>query len=347
MSDLIRVNRVQGLALGVGAGLRLDSGYELRGSLGYGLSDHRITAGLLAGVARGTNEWSLQVRRTIRDFGDEPVVSGAINSLLAQEAAIDLGSYLLGEELGIGLRRRLDPRWSMDLALRFERSSSVKTTATPARGAYQPNPSLGSGSYAQARAVFALAPRGSVDRADLRAFVAVEAGAGATGYIRVAFRSDGSIPIPTGHLRLRTILGAASAGLPKARSFAIGGRGTLPGETFRAYGGRLVAASQLEWRIGIPVPAVGLGPFATTGRRAVLAPFAGIGWAGGEIEDVDWRSSRGARPVIGVALELLQNLLRMEIATVLRDRDLLVDGQHPRRKFRLTIDIAPEWWPIL
>jgi hypothetical protein len=103
----------------------------------------------------------------------------------------------------------------------------------------------------------------------------------------------------------------------------------------------------LEWRIGIPVPVVGLGPFATTGRRAILAPFVGIGWAGGEIEGVDWGSSRGGRPVVGVAIELLQNLLRLEIATVLRDRNLLVNGQQTRRKARLTIDIAPEWWPIL
>jgi hypothetical protein len=223
----------------------------------------------------------------------------------------------------------------------------VATAATPVRGSYQPNPSLGSGSYWLGRAVFLLAPRGSVDRADLKAYFAVEGGVGQSEYIRAAFRSDGIVPIPLGHLRLRTILGLASSGLPKARSFAIGGRGTLPGETFRAWGGRHIASSQLEWRVGIPVPEVGLGPFATTGSRAILAPFAGIGWAGGDMEGVDWRSTHGGRPVVGVALELLQNLLRLEIATVLRDRNLVVNGQQPRRKLRLTIDIAPEWWPIL
>lgn len=347
VSELIRVNRVQGLAFGVGAGLRFDGGYEFRGTLGYGLADHRITAGLRAGVTRGGSQWSLEARRTIRDFGDEPVVSGAVNSLLSQEAAIDLGSYLLGEEIGIGLTRRLDARWTLGLAARFERSSSLVTKATPVRGAYQPNPSLGSGSYWLGRALFSLAPRGAVDRADLKAYFAVEAGTGESQYIRAAFRSDGTLPIGLGHVRLRTILGAASGGLPKSRSFAIGGRGTLPGETFRAYGGKQVASAQFEWRIGVPVPAIGLGPFATTGRRAILAPFVGIGWAGGEMEGVDWRTSRGSRPVVGVALELLQNLLRLELATVLRDRNLLVGDQRPRRKLRLTVDIAPEWWPIL
>lgn len=347
VSEIIRVNRVQGLAFGVGAGLHFDGGYEFRGVLGYGLSDNQITAGVQARVTRGGNQWSFEARRTVRDFGDEPVVSGVVNTLLSQEAAIDLGSYLLGEEIGIGLRRRLDTRWSVDLATRVERSSSIATVATPVNGEYQPNPSLGSGTYWLGRATFTLAPRGAVDRADLKANFALEGGAGPTRYLRATVRSDGSIPVALGHLRLRTNLGLAGAGLPKARSFAIGGRGTLPGETFRAYGGTRVFSTQIEWRIGVPVPAIGLGPFASTGRRAILAPFFGIGWAGGEMEGVDWRSSEGGLPVAGVAIELLQNLLRLEIATVLRDRDRVVNGQLPRQKIRVTLDVAPEWWPIL
>ncbi len=341
-SDLVRVNRVQGLALGFGVGFRFNGGYQVRGSLGYGLSDHRVTAGVLAGLTRGANEWTLDARRTIRDFGDEPVVSGAVNSFLAQEFAKDLGSYLLGEEMGLGLRRRLDPRWSLDLAARFERSSSVATVATPARGSYQPNPALGSGSYLLARAVVTLAARGAVDRGDLKAQFGFEGGTGETDYFRAFFRSDGSVPVPVGHLRLRTLAGAATTGLPKARSFTIGGRGTLQPERTRGYGGREVLSAQLEWRLGIPVPAVGLGPFASTGNRAILAPFVAVGWAGDSIPGLTWGSSRGARPVVGVAIELLQNLLRLELGTVLRDRTTT-----ERRRLRLTFDVAPEWWPIL
>jgi hypothetical protein len=341
VSDLVRVNRVQGLAFGVSTAFRFHGGYEVRGSLGYGLSDRRVTAGILAGFIQGDTEWLLEGRRTIRDFGDEPVVSGVVNSLLAQEAAIDLGSYLLGEEIGIGMRRRLDPRWSVDLSARFERSSSVVTEASPARGTYEPNPSLGSGSFWLGRAVFTLAPRGAVDRGDFRFQLGLEAGLGETEYLRASFRSDGRVPVPLGHLRLRTIAGGATPGLPKARSFAIGGRGTLPAETFRQWGGRRVLSGLLEWRIRVPIPAVGMGPFASTGNRAIVAPFVGVGWAGGTIEGVGWRASEGARPVAGVAIELLQNLLRLELATPLRERP-----DRPRR-WGLTVDVAPEWWPIL
>jgi hypothetical protein len=339
-SDLMRVNRVQGLAFGLGVGLQFNGGYRVRGALGYGLSDHRVTAGVLVGITRGANEWMFEGRRIIRDFGDEPVVSGAVNSLLSQEAGIDLGSYLLGEEIGAGLRRRLDPRWTLDLAVRQERSSSVATTATPVRSSYQPNPALGSGSYLLGRVGITLAARGALDRSDLKVQLGLEGGTGESTYLRASLRSDGSVPVPLGQLRLRTTAGLATTGLPKSRSFAIGGRGTLPAERFRGYGGRRVFSAQAEWRIRVPIPAVGLGPFASTGNRATLAPLVGIGWAGGAIDGLDWVASDGARPVAGVALELLQNLIRLELATVLRER------VGARRQFRLTFDIAPEWWPI-
>jgi hypothetical protein len=98
----------------------------------------------------------------------------------------------------------------------------------------------------------------------------------------------------------------------------------------------------LEWRIPVPAPAIGLGPFASTGNRAILAPLFGIGWAGGAIEGLPWGSSRGARPVAGIAAELLHGLVRFELARPLRQ----VEGGGGAR-VRLTVDISPEWWPIL
>ncbi|MGH7562637.1 MAG: hypothetical protein ACRENB_16645 [Gemmatimonadales bacterium] len=337
VSDLVRVNRVQGLAFGLGAAFRFHGGYSIRANLGYGLSDHRLTAGFAFGISRGLTEWSIDARRTIRDFGDEPVVSGFVNSLLAQERGIDLGSYVLGEEAGLGFRRRLDARWTLDLAFRFERSTSVDTAATPVTRDYPPNPALGSGSIWLGRFGLTLAPRGALDRSDLKATFGLEGGMGDAEYLRLTMRTDGQLPVPGGHLRLRTLGGWATRGLPRARSFAIGGRGTLPAERFRGYGGRYVAVTQFEYRIPVPVPAIGLGSFASTGRRAILAPMFGAGWAGGPIDGLQWGESHGILPVVGVAAEVLQQLIRIEAATRLRGRrDLLI-----------TVDISPEWWPIL
>ena len=345
LSDLVHVNRVQGLAFGFGLGFRFNGGYALRGSLGYGLSDHRVTAGIGGSITRGATEWRFDGRRVIRDIGDEPVVSGVINSLNSQESAKDLGSYLLGQEVGLGMQHRIDPRWTIEVATRLEHTSSVETTAKPLRNTYIENPALGSGTYVLGRVLLSLAARGALDRSDLKAQLGLETGTGATEYFRASFRSDGRVPIPGGggHLRLRTLAGLATSGLPKARSFTIGGRGTLPGEAFRAYGGRRVFAAQVEWRIPVPVPAIGLGPFATTGNRATLAPLFGIGWAGGAIEELPWGASQGPRPVFGVAAEFLQGLIRIEAAR----RTRFFPGE-TRTKFLLfTIDVSPEWWPIL
>jgi len=340
VSELARVNRVQGLALGMGAGLRWNGGYGVRGSAGYGFSDRRVTAALSASLVRGAGEWTLDARRAVRDFADEPVVSGLVNSLLAQETGKDFGDYLLAEEIGLGFRQRLGQRWSVAIGARAERSTSVATTATPVRNQYRSNPDLGSGSWWLGRTVVALAPRGSLDRADLKLRLALEGGAaavGSSGYVRATLGADGRVPIPVGHVRLRTMVGWGSEELPRARSFAIGGRGTLPGETFRAYGGREILTAQLEWRLGVPVPAVSFGPGASTGHRAILAPFVGVGWAGGGIPGLPWVESDGARPVAGIAGEFLQGLIRIEAGKRLRGRGPIF----------VTADVAPEWWPIL
>jgi len=237
----------------------------------------------------------------------------------------------------------MTPRWSFEAASRLEHSGTMETRARPLRDSFPPNPALGSGTYLLGRMALALAARGGLDRSDLKAQLALEAGSGASDYFRVSFRSDGSVPIPVGHLRLRTIAGLATAGLPKARSFTMGGRGTLPGEVFRRFGGRRVFAAQFEWRIPVPVPAIGLGPFATSGNRAILAPLFGIGWAGGAIEDLPWIASKGPRPVFGIAAELLQGLVRIEAARRVR----FFPGEGRPKFLLFTIDVSPEWWPIL
>ena len=56
------------------------------------------------------------------------------------------------------------------------------------------------------------------------------------------------------------------------------------------------------------------------------------------MEGLPWGESRGVLPVVGIAAEVLQQLLRIEAAARLRD---------PIFDVRFTLDISPEWWPIL
>jgi hypothetical protein len=134
----------------------------------------------------------------------------------------------------------------------------------------------------------------------------------------------------------RAYLGAGTDDLPRHRSFVIGGRGTLVGEPFRAYGGREMALGQVEWRFEVPVPAIPLGSFASTGRTMTVAPFLAAGVTGRPLPGLPWGGSDGVRPVAGVALEWFMRLIRVEAGVGLRDGD-----------FGLTVDVNRDWWGLL
>ena len=86
----------------------------------------------------------------------------------------------------------------------------------------------------------------------------------------------------------------------------------------------------------MPFPAFPLGAFASTGRQLVLAPYASVGWAGDAFLATPWTASGGARPVLGVAVELFHRLLRADVGWSAR-----------RRRLGVTVDLRQELWPIL
>jgi hypothetical protein len=208
--------------------------------------------------------------------------------------------------------------------------------ATPATGSYRPNPALGSGTYRVARLELERASGGIAVRSDLQGRVTLEGGEGPRDYARATLEGRWLTTLAGHELVSRLYLGAGTDGLPPHRSFAIGGRGTLVGEPFRAYGGREVALGQLEWRFPVPVPAIPLGSFASTGRRMTVAPFVAAGVAGRPLGGLPWAATDGLRPVAGVALEWFMRLIRIEAGVGLRDGD-----------FGLTVDVNRDWWGLL
>jgi hypothetical protein len=337
VSDLARVNRVQGLALGFGGvvGLR-GSRVQLRPSLGYGTSDHRVTGGLAIGAGLGATQVTLSATRRIRDLSDLPVIAPVVNSLLAQEGGTDHGDYVLLHAATVGIRQRLRGRTALGLSAGVEESRSVSVRATPATGSYRPNPALGSGTYRVARVELERASGGIAVRRDLQGRLSAEGGEGPRDYARATLEGRWLTALAGHQLVSRLYLGAGTDGLPPHRSFAIGGRGTLVGEPFRAFGGREVALGQVEWRFEVPVPAISLGSFASTGRTMTVAPFLAAGLAGRPIGGLPWATTDGVRPVAGVALEWFMRLIRVEAGVGLRDG-----------KFGVTVDVNRDWWGLL
>ncbi|MGH7581353.1 MAG: hypothetical protein ACREM9_14320, partial [Gemmatimonadales bacterium] len=337
MSDVVRVNRVQGLALGFGGvvGLR-GSRIRLRPQLGYGTSDHRVTGGLDIQLGTGATQLSLSAERRVRDLADLPVISPALNSLLSQEAGDDYGDYVLLNSAAAGIRHRLSGRTTVSLHIGVEESRSVGVSSSPANGSYRPNPPLGAGTFRVARAALERASGGIAVRRDLQGRLALEAGDGAGEYLRMTAEGRWLTNAGPGQLLSRVYLGAGTDRLPAYRSFVLGGRGTLLGEPFRAFGGKTAGLAHLEWRFEVPFPAIPLGSFASTGRQLTVAPFLAAGWAERPYPALPWQGSDGVRPVAGVAFEWLMRLVRLEVGVGLRDGGVGV-----------SVDVNRDWWGVL
>ena len=173
-------------------------------------------------------------------------------------------------------------------------------------------------------------------RRDFQGRLSLEGGEGPGDYARATLESRWLTTLAGHDLVSRAYLGAGTDDLPPHRSFAIGGRGTLVGEPFRAYGGREVALGQVEWRFEVPVPAISLGSFASTGRSMTVAPFIAAGVTGRPLPGLPWTGSDGVRPVAGVAFEWFMRLIRIEAGVGLRDGG-----------FGLTVDVNRDWWGLL
>jgi hypothetical protein len=337
LSDLVHVNRVQGLTLGFGGLFALGtSRIALRPFVAYGTSDHRLTGSLTAAWSTGGTELGLTASRTVRDFSDLPVIAPLLNSIVAQEGGKDHGDYVLLNSAGAGIRHRLSGRTAVTADVRVEESRSVETMATPATGSYRPNPALGSGTYRIARLALERSSGGIALRHDLQGSLSLEGGDGPTDYGRVAAIGRWSVGFGPSELLARIYLGAGTDALPRYRSFVLGGRGTLVGEPYRAYGGRSMGLAHLEWRFEVPAPAISLGSYGSTGRRATLAPFVTLGYAARAIPGLPWTDTDGIRPVAGIAVEWLMRLIRVEVGVGLRDGDIGV-----------TVDVNRDWWGLL
>lgn len=336
VSDLVHVNRVQGLTLGLGAAFSLGGGTTLRPRFAFGTSDERLTGDLHLEAAMSGVVIELGAGRRIQDVADRPVISGVVNSLLAQEGGRDQGDYVLLDQVSGSLTRRLGGTATVTFGAGVERSGSLSVEAAPATGDYRPNPALGVGRVGVARLGLRV-QRASLDRrSDVDIELAAEGGTGSRDYARGSLRFSGLTPFGPGGLRVRLEAGAGSAELPGYRSFVIGGWGTLPGTPFRAWGGRRLALATLEYRLAVPFPAVPLGAFASTGNTITLAPFLAVGWAGSAVSGVPWRPSGEVRPVAGVAAEWFQQLIRADFGVSLETGRLGV-----------MVDVGRVWWEVL
>lgn len=337
LSDLVHANRVEGLALGAGLVLRLGGAVEARVLASYGTADGRPKGTLAVTDAIGVWRLDVAAYREVRDVADHPVVAPIVSSFAAQEFGHSYGDYYGAEGARLGVSRSLGARGEISVLLVREAIRSLTIHATPASGVYRSNPALGPETANRAQLTLRRRSGGFAVRRDVQAEVMLEAGApdGGNGYARVAAFGHALFPLGGTRALLRAEAGAASALLPRYRAFVMGGRGTLLGDPFRAWGGRRAALLHAEWRVPLPAFTLGIGSLARVPTTVTAAPFVAAGWTEGPPAGTPWQATGDPRISTGVALELL-GVIRLELGMGVQSR-----------RAQVSFDLSRDFWPIL
>ena len=308
LSDLVHANRVEGLAAGAGVVLRGGGERrELRLRTSYGFGDRRGKGAVTVVERRGRGALDVSAYRDVRDVGDWPVIAPLQNSFAAQEFGHDYGDYYLAQGARLTYRHGVGVRGEWRAAASRESFRSLAVAATPANGSFRPNPALGGPAVDLLQLAFERRSEGFAVRRDLHVETMLEAGRedGGEAYLRLSGAGHVLLPVGATRLLIRAQGGGASARLPARRAFVLGGRGTLLGDPFRAWGGRRMGLVHVEWRVPMPFPSLGVGPYARTPRTVTLAPFVAMGWADRPVAGTPWLATDGARTTLGLGVEWL------------------------------------------
>lgn len=340
VSDLVRVNRVEGLALGGGLSQLLGGGLSMTLGGRVGTADHNLKG-------RGTVAWRsardahLEVEgyHDFAEAGGLTEVSGLRNSLAAQEFGSDwTDPYgVAGAAVRVSTAPRGRMRWQGELAR--ERQWPLAVHAVPATGRYEPTVAADRVTVTRVGLGWLRAPAGDPAAAqwtaNVRGSLTRSAGdvLGAGVYARLAAEWEGQRPVGHGTVVVRTIVVGTTAGsaVPRQAGAFFGGPLTGPASDFHALEGAVGISQRLEFRRAVPGGTLHLGRFGAVPMTLTLAPYL----HGTLVQRRD-RSGWDATPAVGLGAIGLFDLLRLDLATPLRGGG-----------WRFSIDATRAFWPVL
>ncbi|HLA89362.1 MAG TPA: hypothetical protein VJL28_02890 [Gemmatimonadaceae bacterium] len=346
VSDLVRMNRVEGVALGAGVARPLGGGLRAQLRLRYGFADRALKeSASLAWERPGGVGLALVVRDDFREAGDEPEASGLKNSLAAQEFASDFtDAYRArGVALTADAGGHTGVRWRLSLAR--ERQDPLAVHARAVRGAFQPafpaqplaetRASL-EGSRADGPGPFGSTLRvfGSIAASRARLEQGRLAGQ-SVSFARASLIANLERPFGADRLVLHVTSAAVEGrGAPEQAHVLFGGPITGPGYDYHELRASAGVSERLEWRHPVTSIPLSLGRFGRLRMPVTLAPFAHVIW-------VDrlgaGREQRGGWfPAAGVGVLTLFDLLRLDVARGLRGG-----------RWTFALDLSREFWRIL
>jgi len=348
ISDIVRVNRVEGLALGAGATAALSPAWSISGRGRYGLDDRqgKGDAALRWRSAAGPSIRAF-VFRSYRDVGDVAEGSRLANSLAAQEFGADhTDPYdVRGAGVALDAGEHLGLRWTLTATRESQRGLAVH--AVPANGSY--------GATIPSLALQATRVALSIDRphaagswgvewrahAELRgesytvADSALPGGAATVGRAFLDAEADRAWGPDRAVARVSLGGVTSTTPLPPQEYVYAGGDVSGPGYAYHAFVGRAVGSARLEWQFPVPAPAVSLGRFGTAPARAILAPFLSADYLdrGALFRPL----ATGWYPAAGIGGIVLFDLVRIDVA-----RGLRTNG-----RWTLWVDVTPDLWGVL
>lgn len=342
LSDFVRVNRVEGLALGAGLTQRLGAGVRVGANGRFSTADERLRGGAVLAWERASGAGlSLRAERQLGEIGAVAEGSVARNSFASQEFGSDWTSPFDRRQLV--LRADLPPlgerRWRIGVEVAVERHESSRVNATPARNAYAPTPTVLSDDIWRSSLLIRRSTALGWWGTEVALNAAVDGMRTKTTRLdlgRAVFDLDVQRPIGRDRLVLRTIgIGAVGRVIPPQYEAWLGGPITAPGYAFHVLRGRAGVSQRIEWQHAVPGPRIPLGRYGKVPGEITLAPFAVIAWT-------DARSTtsgtvrRGAHPALGLAGVGLFNLLRVDVSRGVRDG-----------RWMFSVDVSRDFWRVL
>jgi hypothetical protein len=367
VSDFVRFNRVEGLALGDGIAQHFGDGFAGVVRARYGIDD-RDVKGSAALSWTSPSGFALRLfgLRDTRDVGDQQERSTVVNSLAAQEYASDYTDpYLVrGGGVGLDVTNLLDMRWTLDASV--ERQSPLAVHADPVTGTFAPPPDVLDGRVARldlrADRAAALWLGGTELSASADARWTTGLGSAAMAGLWSGVQTwRGSaladVERPVGNERFvsrTTAAGVWSSGAfyPQQELVFLGGPVSAPGYDYHSLVSHAAAGEHLEWQFPVPFIPFSLGRFGRVPSEATLAPYVHDVWsAGAGCEDIPVPDAfqgvpprrvcddaqRGFHPSVGVGFLSPFDLLRLDVAK----------GVGRGGQWIFSIDVGREFWSIL
>ena len=343
ISDLVRFNRVEGLALGTGLLQRLGAGFAVAASGRYGFSDREWKGrGALEFRTGAGSSLTLAAERQYRDVSEEPEVSLVKNSLAAQEFGSDYTDPY--DARAVSLTGTLGGlTWRPSLELSYEQHDPLQVHARSANGTFEPTiPAM---HLHESRLTV------SVEHPTRLTWAGFELGArfAVSGIRREGLSQTlrGKFLRPSLMLDLQKPFGSSrvvwhttAAGifsndtLPAQHLVYLGGPTSGPGYDFHEFVGRGGLSQRLEYRFLAPFVSIPLGRFGSAPGTITLAPFASSVWVdrSGPFKPV----RQGWYPALGLGALTVFDVLRFDVARGLR-----------RGRWTFSVDIGRDFWSVL